>query len=138
MYLFTGVDTSFVIGINLHRGDPTVSDGIFSHAPNWKEWMAEAKVSEKAYGDVEVIFAARNGTLKSGYICGYGWGFAEAATVCRQLGYETGLPTYRGVFSGWMRKPSKYEFFILSWQNGFSTFVHQRAPGNVRTEVQWS
>jgi len=82
--LFTGINTNFIKQLSLKKN---------------KKITYPALNKLLTYGDVLIHYYSRSGEIKTGLICDYNWDLADAAAVCRDLGHDTGLPTYNGQFT---------------------------------------
>ena len=82
--LFTGINTNFIKQLSLKKNEKITF-------PALNRLLV--------YGDVVIHYYSRTGEIKTGFICDYNWDLADAAAVCRDLGYDTGLPTYNGQFT---------------------------------------
>ncbi len=85
---FSGINTDFITKVSLERQSPD----------QWADLMRDAGIASNAYGEVRLDFVDSRGAEQTGFVCDMYWGFTEAETVCRQLGFQSGLPTYNGAF----------------------------------------
>jgi len=94
--LFTGINTNFITGFELKRGDKAPK------APEDIKW--------DQYGDILVKYIDRKGMKKEGYICDNEWSFADAEIFCQSQWHGlTGIPTYDGTYIG---NPANTEYAI--------------------------
>ncbi len=89
---FSGINTVFLDGVSLAKDQEEETTALGATRKG-------EQVELDNGGDIVVSFYDRLGSKRSGYICHYDWNLMAAQTVCKQLGFEAGLPTFNGRFT---------------------------------------